>query len=239
MGGAGIAKEKRASQTNLGGTGIFNADVEGYILDILHLSQSLRRKRQKSELLSEVSGAPETMHFAPDHRTSSSSGQRRRSGTSNRVKSWGSDDIDFGPRGQRGSERGHEERSLTPEPQTERLYASPEHMKKGMRRFTMSNVIQKVSPNFRKKRYKVAASSSELVASGNNRSASPLHEVREMPKKTSQQLPEEERDGESGGGGEKAREREEEGERGEGEEKAREKEGEREEERGKEGEKEM
>ena len=157
MGGGG-SKEKGAPPppVNLGGTGVFNVDVDSYIRCILQLSQNSRRKRHTSNLVQELSGPPKMMHFDPVHMIA-------RGGRGRRVRSCDSDDIDFdnyGPLRQRKTMISDLERSLTPEPQVDRLYASPEPIKKGKRRFSVSNFIQKASPHFsRKKRYKVASKS--------------------------------------------------------------------------------
>ena len=175
---AGVGnKEKVAHPQANGGTGVFNIDVEGYMLDILHLSQSYRRKRQKNNLLSEISGAPETMHFDLPERTSSKHGRRRRpSKKGARAKSWESDDIDFSRR-QHFRNGESSERSLTPEPHLDRILSSPEAVGK-KRRFTISNVMQKVrSPHIgRKKRYRVAKNSGDIVLEN---PVSPLHGERE------------------------------------------------------------
>ena len=165
MGGAvkfghlgGGSKEKGAPPlpVNLGGTGVFNVDVDSYIRCILQLSQNSRRKRHTSNLVQELSGPPEMMHFDPVHMAA-------RGGRGRRVRSCDSDDIDFdnySPQRRRKAMISDLERSLTPEPQVDRLYASPEPIKKGKRRFSVSNFIQKASPHFgRKKRYKVASTS--------------------------------------------------------------------------------
>ena len=165
---AGVGnKEKVTHPQANGGTGVFNMDVEGYMLDILHLSQSYRRKRRKSNLLSEISRAPETMHFDLPERTSGKHGWRGRASKKGaRTKSWESDDIDFSPRRRHLRNGDSSERSLTPEPQLDRMLSSPESVGKGQkRRFTISNVIHKVrSPHImRRKRHKVAKSSGDIV----------------------------------------------------------------------------
>lgn len=170
-----VNKDKGVPQGNLGGTGVFNIDVGGYIRGIINLSQNYRRKQQKSNLLQEISCAPEMMHFDPVHTPRH---QARRNG--NKTTSWDLDDVDFSPQ-RRPRVASDVERSLTPEPQIDRLYSSPEHIKKGKRRFTISNIIQKAkSPHFnRKKHYKVV-STSELLASP-VRGRSPISAEREGP----------------------------------------------------------
>ena len=169
----GASKDKGVPQGNLSGTGVFNMDVESYIRDIMHLSQSHRRKRQKSNLVQEISGPPEMMHFVHDHTRG-----RPNSRTGTRAQSWDSDDVDFSPQRRRLAMEG--ERSLTPEPQVDRLYASPEPVKKEKRRFTVSNIFQKASPHFtRKKRYKVA--SAITLRSSPDRDGSPTHPVKASP----------------------------------------------------------
>ncbi|CAI8023621.1 Myotubularin-related protein 5 [Geodia barretti] len=165
---AGAAnKEKVTHPQANGGTGVFNMDVEGYMLDILHLSQSYRRKRRKTNFLSEISRAPETMHFDPPERTPGKHGWRRQASKMGaRTKSWESDDVDFSPRRRHLRNGNSSERSLTPEPQLDRMLSSPEPVGKGQkRRFTISNVMHKVrSPHIaRRKRYKVAKSSGDVV----------------------------------------------------------------------------
>ena len=224
-------KDKGAPQTNLPGAGVFSIDVEGYIRDIMHLSQNSRRKRHKSNLIIEVSGAPEMMHFDPDH-TTGQTGSRSGSGKVPRVRSYGSDDADFSPQRQGEVKENDFERSITPEPQVDRLYRKPQPLKKEKRRFTVSNVFQKVrSPHFGRRKHYRAASSSQVVASTPEQCQSPLHEARGSTDVTKRlqdmRLPLEEHvpfDGEEGeekkGGGdaEKGREggKEVEGEGGEG-----------------------
>lgn len=155
-----VNKDRGAPQGNIGGTGVFNIDVGGYIRGIINLSQNYRRKQQKSNLLQEISCAPEMMHFDPVHTPRH---QAHRNG--NKTKSWDLDDVDFSPQ-RRPRVATDSDRSLTPEPQIDRLYSSPEHIKKGKRRFTISNIIQKAkSPHFnRRKQYRVVTTS-ELLAS--------------------------------------------------------------------------
>lgn len=200
-------KDKGGPQGNLGGTGVFNFDVEGYIRSIMHLSQNYRRKRQKSSLLQEISYVPTTMHFDPDHTPIH---QAHRNG--NLTKSWDLEDVDFSPQ-RRGRLATDSDRSLTPEPQIERLYSTPEPVKKGRRRFTISNIIHKAkSPHInRKKRYKVV-STSEIFSSP-VRGHSPLLIERETPEMVGRlNLPEDGEDvvdsgtGEDGGAGEGERE---------------------------------
>ena len=202
----GANKDKGPPESNnMGGTGVFNIDVEGYVRDIMHLSH--QRNRQKSNLVNQISGAPETMHFDPDH--TSGGGRRRYSGKGVRAKSWGSDDVDYDRR------NGDQDRSLTPEPQVDRLYASPEHVKPRMtkRRFTVSNVIQKVrsSSHFRKKqRCRVVVSSGELAGTaGSERCGSPLRESRDAANRGGRNmtLPLEEEGEEEGEEGGKEKER--------------------------------
>ena len=167
---AGVGnKDKAAHPQANGGTGVFNMDVEGYMLDILHLSQSYRRKRRKTNLLSEISGAPKMMHFDLPERTSGKIGWRgRQSKKGARAKSWESDDVDIGLRRQQYRNGDSSERSLTPEPQLDRLMSSPEPVGKAQkRRFTISNVMHKVvrSPHLtNKKKYKMAKSSGDVIA---------------------------------------------------------------------------
>ena len=162
--------------------------MEGYILDLMNLSENFQRKKHKSNLVNEISGAPEMMHFeSPDRTSISYRGDRRSSRKgNNRTKSWDSEDVDFSPSRLREEDENSAERSLTPEPHVEGLYAAPQNIKKRKRRYTILNVIDKVrSPHFnRKKRYKVPSSSdggspSNLVSDGSERGGSPLDEVRE------------------------------------------------------------
>lgn len=184
-----VNKDKGTPQGNLGGTGVFNIDVGGYIRGIINLSQNYRRKQQKSNLLQEISCAPETMHFDPVHTP-----RHQAHGNGNKTTSWDLDDVDFSPQ-RRPRVASDLDRSLTPEPQIDRLYSSPEHIKKGKRRFTISNIIQKAkSPHFnRKKHYKVV-STSELLASP-VRGHSPMREGPEVLRKMkTSTLPLEERE---------------------------------------------
>ena len=148
------------------GSGVFNIDVEGYILDVLQFSQNQRKKREKSSLVNEMSVAPKMMHFELPDRSSGGfgligSGRRKRN---SRTKSWESDDVDLGMKRGRNRNGDSSERSVTPDATLERPFASPEHVSKAQkRRFTIANVIHKVrSPN-RRRRYKMANSSAELL----------------------------------------------------------------------------
>ena len=180
LAGVGSKAKVNHPQGN-GGCGVYNMDVEGYIMDILQLSQTYKRTRQKSSLVNEISGAPKTMHFDLPDRTSSVRGWHGLKRNS-RTKSWESDDVDMGMKQGRYRNGDSTERSLTPDPEVERAYASPEHIvgKPQKRRFTISNVIQKVrSPHFaRKRRYKAARSTGEIVSSPES-TQSPSHGERE------------------------------------------------------------
>ena len=156
----GAHKEKGAI-SNLGGTGVFNVDVENYILGVLLVSQHARREGSKNDLFVELSMPPTTVEFDPEQQKTTPPTPRSRKaklGEGNRAKSWGSatEDIDFSPelRRRMGEEK---ERSLTPEPQLHRLYAKPKPVRKGRRHFSMSHLLKMAtSPSMgRKKRYQV------------------------------------------------------------------------------------